>query len=503
MTRTRSQWRLRYGSPMRLLRSFLVALLFSDSLALAQGAEREFRGAWVATVNNIDWPSSRLLTMTQQKQELLAILDRCQLLRLNVVILQVRPACDALYPSKLEPWSEYLTGGPGKPPVPAVWDPLEFAVEQAHARGMELHAWVNPFRARHSTGTKTLVASNHVSKKHPEWVRSYGSQLWLDPGLAEVHDYSARVILDIVQRYDVDGLHIDDYFYPYPEPQTGTPKIPFPDGPSWAAYQKSGGKLARDDWRRDNVNRFIARMYREVHEVKPWVKVGISPFGIYRPGQPALIKGLDQFQSLYADPKTWLANGWLDYLAPQLYWRIDPPAQSFPALLKWWAENNPKHRLIVAGLNTYAVGTGTNPWPASEIARQVEIARGQSGVSGHIHWNMSALMKNRSGVVDELKRAEYPQPALPPAMRGGAAKPPAPKLTARATGKGAEFRCEMEGGAEARFFLVQERRDDGTWRTRIAAGHSFTQEQSPAPAVLAVRAVDKFGVAGEATVLAR
>ena len=349
---------------------------------------REFRGAWVASVNNIDWPSRPALTTEQQKQELLAILDRCQSLKLNVVILQVRPACDALYASKLEPWSEYLTGTQGKAPSP-FWDPLEFAVAQAHARGLELHAWFNPFRARHSSGT--VLAANHVSKTHPALVKTYGTHLWLDPGLPEVHDYSARVILDVVQRYDIDGVHIDDYFYPYREKDAAKKDLPFPDWASWKAYQSSSGNLSRDDWRRDNVNRFIARLYREVHAAKPWVKVGVSPFGIYRPGQPAQIKGFDQYESIYADPKTWLGNGWLDYLAPQLYWRIDPPAQSFPVLLKWWTENNPKHRLIVAGLNTTAIGAtsnyttsdaGNKGWPAGEIVKQIELTRQQPGAAG-------------------------------------------------------------------------------------------------------------------------
>ncbi|HWN96343.1 MAG TPA: family 10 glycosylhydrolase [Methylomirabilota bacterium] len=489
-----------------MIRPALITLLLVTSLRAATtyvpsnisppSPEREFRGAWVASVNNIDWPSKPGLSTDDQKRELVALLDKCQQLKLNVVILQVRPACDALYPSQLEPWSEYLTGQQGKAPSP-LWDPLEFAVAQAHARGLELHAWFNPFRARHSTGFGPR-ANSHVSKTRPSWAKPYGAHLWLDPGLREVHDYSARVILDVVNRYDIDGIHIDDYFYPYPEKGRDKKEIPFPDWTSWLNYQKAGGKLTRNDWRRDNVNRFVARIYRDVHAAKPWVKVGISPFGIYRPGYPAQIKGFDQYESLYADPRTWLANGWLDYLAPQLYWRIDPPATSFPVLLKWWTANNPKHKLIVAGMNTTAVGAQN--WPASEIVKQIEITR-QLSAAGHIHWNMGAVMKNKGGVADELRQV-YRQPALAPSL-SGAARLPAPRLTGRLTSRGVEFRCEMPNDPSARFFVVQERRSDGRWHTRVDAAKSFTQEQINFPGAISVRALDRFGHLGAAAVLER
>lgn len=493
-----------------VIRLALLGLLSAGCLRAAAGyapsnvsappVVREFRGVWVATLNNIDWPSKRGLPTEQQKQELIALLDKCAALRLNVVILQVRPGCDALYASKLEPWSEYLTGVPGQAPSP-FWDPLEFAVAEAHRRGLELHAWFNPFRARHSTGSKTQAAS-HVTRTHPEWVRNYGPQQWLDPGLAEVHDHSARVILDVVRRYDVDGVHIDDYFYPYPEPQAGSPKIPFPDHAGWAAYQQSGGKLARDDWRRDNVNRFIARMYREVHAAKPWVKVGISPFGIYRPGQPASVRGLDQFAALYADPKVWLANGWLDYLAPQLYWRIDAPGQSFPALLKWWAENNPRQRVIAPGLNVAAIkpAGGSQEWNAAEIIRQVEMARQQSGVSGHIHWNMGALVRNRDGVGDKLLRQSYPQPALVPAMLGNGTSPVRVlNLKLAVSGGNSSVTWASTNAADVRFWVAQWKAE-ARWQTRVLPpGGRLTIPG--APEAVSVRALDRAGRLGESATL--
>ncbi len=458
---------------------------------------REFRGAWVASVNNIDWPSQRNLTTQQQKDELLAILDKCAALKLNVVVLQVRPACDALYASKIEPWSEYLTGEQGRAPNP-FWDPLEFAVGQAHARGLELHAWFNPFRARHSTGSKNSLAANHISKTRPELAKSYGTHLWLDPGLQEVHDHSARVILDVVRRYDIDGIHIDDYFYPYPEKDAAKKEMPFPDWTSWGHYQKSGGKLSRDDWRRDNVNRFIARLYRDVHAAKPWVKVGVSPFGIYRPGFPAQIRGFDQYESLYADPRAWLANGWVDYLAPQLYWRIDAPAQSFPVLLKWWAENNPKRRMIVPGLNTTAIGG----WPAMEIVKQIKITREQAGVAGHIHWNMGALMKNKGGVEEALARNSYPEIALTPALNAGA-RPPKPKATARMKSGGVEIGVAGTAEANVHSLLIQTRSDRGEWELVMKQAQTLLWNRSPAPSVVAVRAMDRFGNLSDAMVFQR
>jgi len=476
-----------------------AAVRYVPSSLVPPAPDREFRGAWVATVNNIDWPSKPGLPVAQQQRELLAILDRAQQLRLNVVIFQVRPACDALYQSRFEPWSEYLTGTQGRAPSP-LWDPLEFAIVHAHARGLELHAWFNPFRALYATSS-SAPAPTHISQTHPSLAKAYGKQLWLDPGWAATHDHSARVILDVVQRYDVDGIHIDDYFYPYPEKDAAKKDVPFPDHASWENYQRRGGKLSRDDWRRDNVNRFVARLYREVKAIKPWVKVGISPFGIYRPGFPAQIKGFDQYESLYADPRVWLSNGTLDYLAPQLYWRIEPPTQSFPVLLKWWAENNPRRRMIVPGLNTSAVSR--EGWSAGEIEQQIRITRQQPGVSGHIHWNVSALMKNRGGITEALARGDYDRVALVPALGGAAPKLPVPRLSVRATKRGGEIRCDVAASPTARFLLLQERRDDGAWRTRVLAPRSFVQEGSPAPAAVSVRLVDKFGSLGDAVALAR
>ncbi len=318
---------------------------------------REFRAAWIATVGNSCWPSKPGLTTAQQKAELLAILDRAAALKLNAVIFQVRPACDALYQSSIEPWSEYLTGIQGRAPSP-FYDPLAFAVAEAHKRGLELHAWFNPFRAHHAQAVSP-IAPNHVSRAHPEWVRPYGKLLWLDPGEPAVRDYSVRVVMDVVKRYDVDGVHFDDYFYPYAETNSAGVKMDFHDDATWKKFGASSG-LARDDWRRHNVDLFINEIYHHIKAEKPWVKFGISPFGIWRPQNPPGIKGFDAYSEIYADSLKWLHEGWCDYFSPQLYWGIEPPAQSFPALLAWWNGQNIRHRHIWPGMDSLKVGV---KWP--------------------------------------------------------------------------------------------------------------------------------------------
>jgi len=294
------------------MRLVTLAILAAARLAAQDPppVAREFRAVWVATVGNIDWPSKPGLSTWDQQRELLAILDRSAALNLNAVVFQIRPGADALYASPYEPWSQFITGRQGRGPEPP-WDPLAFAVEQAHKRGLELHAWFNPYRAAYSRDT--LNSRTHISRTDPGLVREYGRYLWMDPGDAEVRRRSVRAVVDVVKRYDVDGVHIDDYFYPYPENDAQGKPIVFPDSVTYARYRKGGGKLARDDWRRDNVDKLVEQFYKSVHAAKPYVKVGVSPFGIWRPGNPAQIKGFDAYAQIYADSKKWLVNGWADY----------------------------------------------------------------------------------------------------------------------------------------------------------------------------------------------
>ena len=461
---------------------------------------REFRGVWVATVANIDWPSKPGLPADQQKQELLAILDRVQQMRMNAVVLQVRPAADALYASQLEPWSEYLTGKMGAPPSP-YYDPLQFAVEEAHKRGLELHAWFNPYRAHHPTATSEISAT-HLSKTRPDIVRTYGKHLWMDPGEEDVRKHSLAVVLDVVKRYDVDGVHIDDYFYPYSENDAAGKPIPFPDSVSYARYQTAGGKLARDDWRRHNVDMFIEELYREVKETKPWVKFGISPFGIWRPGNPAVVKSsFDAYASLYADAKKWLNNGWLDYWTPQLYWSMRGD-QPYPALLSWWVSENLKHRHVWPGNAPYRVRNDRQNWNADEIVEQIQATRAQPGASGNVHFSMRTFMRNQGGVNDAIESKSYTYFALPPRSTWlDHSAPPRPNVSVDAAHM---LHIEAAPGEQPLWYGVRMR-IAGKWYAEVIAAsrkdYPLLRANNVLPDAIAITAVDRSGNESDAVVL--
>lgn len=368
---------------------------------------REFRAAWVATVANINWPSRNNLSTEDQKREAIALLDLLKDNNFNAVIFQVRPSADALYASKLEPWSYFLTGTIGKAPQP-FYDPLEFWVEEAHKRGLELHVWLNPYRAHHATGG--AVTSQSMARKSPEnMIKLRNGMYWFDPASKKTQDHAAAVVMDIVKRYDIDGVHFDDYFYPYASYNGGAD---FPDHKTWSSYKRNGGTLSRSDWRRDNVNQFIKRVYSEIKQEKPSVKFGLSPFGIWKPGYPAGITGSSQYDELYADAKLWLNEGWIDYFTPQLYWPIDPPKQSFTALLKWWQSENTHDRHLWPGLNTVEVRAANR---AKEINRQIEETRKILPNSvGAVHWSIAGLTKNPT-LLKGLRDGLYSQKALVPA----------------------------------------------------------------------------------------
>ncbi|HEX4644453.1 MAG TPA: family 10 glycosylhydrolase, partial [Verrucomicrobiae bacterium] len=422
---------------------------------------REFRAAWVATVGNIDWPSQPGLPVAQQKQELLAILDRAARLKLNAIIFQVRPACDALYASPIEPWAPYLAGVMGKAPEP-FYDPLAFAVDAAHKRGLELHAWFNPFRASHPK-SKSPISGNHISRTHPSLVRHYGQYLWLDPGEPEVRDYSLGVIMDVVARYDIDGVHFDDYFYPYPEKDARGRIIDFPDETSWRRFGV-GGKLGREDWRRENINAFVQRVYSSIKTAKPWVKFGISPFGIWQPGNPAQIRGFNAYQGLYADSRKWLENGWLDYISPQLYWAVEPPETSYPALLNWWEKQNVKNRHVWPGNDLVKLGDQWKPW---EIVNQIRLTRKESGGPGNIFWSIKCLMENRGGFATVLERDLYAEPALVPASPWLEQKPPGKPVVQ--AGAGNDIVWEPAEAEKASFWVLQTK-TNSEWHTVILTG---------------------------------
>ena len=470
---------------------FAAGEIYRPTVVTPPEPPREFRGAWITVVaSNQDWPSKPGLTVEQQKAELIALLDRAAQLHLNAVIFQVRPACDAMYASPIDPWSAYLTGTQGKAPDP-FYDPLAFAIKEAHKRGLELHAWFNPFRAWHLL-SKSPVAPNHITRTHPELVRKFGEQLWLDPGEPAVRDYVLRVVIDVVQRYDVDGVQFDDYFYPYPQKDYAGRELEFPDYTTWQKFGLPGGQT-REDWRRANVNSFIYRVYQGIKTTKPWVKFGISPFGIWRPGVPAGInpKALDAYGRLYADSRLWLASGWLDYFAPQLYWPVDSPQQSFPVLLNWWVTQNVKGRNLWPGLNASDVGEKWNP---DEIARQIAITRRQPGASGEIFFHLRNLTENPAlaGVV----RSQYAQVALVPATPWLNSSPPGkPKISVTTSaGTNLVVRWEMATNEFAKSWVLQYRGTNSVWTTQILpanqGGCIFARS---APDVISISAVNRYG----------
>jgi uncharacterized lipoprotein YddW (UPF0748 family) len=415
-------------------------------------APREFRGVWVATVNNIDWPSERGLPAERQRAEALAILDKAKALNLNAVIFQVRPAADALYPSTLEPWTEYLTGKQGGDPG---YDPLKFWVDEAHRRGLQLHAWFNPYRARHNLA-KSDFASTHIAKTHPASVKTYGDYWWMDPGDAFASRRTAEVVADVVKRYNVDGVHIDDYFYPYPIPDPRAPKpkpgepgvtVDFPDQPSWDLYRKTGGKLSRDEWRRQNVDQLVERLYRTVHATKPNVMFGVSPFGIGRPDRrPPGIKGSSQYDTIYANVELWLEKGWMDYLAPQIYWKVGEKSHEFDVLLDYWISQNTQRRHLWPGLFASAINDSVKAWVPADILRQIDVIRARSPAGGHIQYSMIALMQDRQGITTKLAAGPYAGAALVPATPWLAtAAPPAPTLKNERDGRLRIVPGKMEG----------------------------------------------------------
>ncbi len=458
---------------------------------------REFRAAWVATVANIDWPSRPGLPTAAARAELDNIVARAHDLHLNALVFQVRPAGDALYASALEPWSEFLTGAQGRAPEPR-WDPLQHLLERCHAHGIELHAWFNPFRASHPKGSSP-PAPNHVLRAQPAACVRYGSHHWMDPGDPRSAAWTLRVVRDVVQRYDVDGVHLDDYFYPYPEG-----KQPFPDAKSRAAYTKAGGKLSLADWRRDNVDRFVRELERTVHQEKPWVLVGISPFGIARPGVPSGIQaGIDQFGQLYADPAQWLRTGRVDYLTPQLYWPIDQQPQSFAVLLPWWLGQNERSRHVWPGLDLNRMRDGKAPVRPDELDAQLALLRGRRpaelGSRGHVLFSFQTLRGDLPAVGGALRRL-HAEPALVPTTPWLPASDPArPELTLSGTSPNRQLAWQL--GPKTWAVAVQIETRTG-WHTEVL-GAGAAPFALPADArAVAVTALGRLGRTSSPAVLA-
>jgi len=467
----------------------LLLLCVSAQAETLPKAAREFRAVWIATVANIDFPSKPALSVEQQKTEILKILDLARELKLNAVVFQVRPMCDALYNSPIEPWSEFLTGEMGRAQN---FDLLQFVVEEAHLRGILVHAWFNPYRAYHPAA-KT-VSENHISKRRPDLVRKYGKYLWLDPSEPDVRRYSLSVVSDVVKRYDVDGVHFDDYFYPYPEKDTGGNRIEFPDDVIWQKYKVAGGKLSRDDWRRKNVNDFIESVGREIKRIKPHVLYGISPFGIWQPVPEKDIKGLNAYTELYADSKKWLQDGTIDYLAPQLYWETARKSLSFPVLLEWWQNQNVKNRHLWAGIATYRIGSNPN-FTVGEIVSQIETTRRIQPSAGNIGYSFKSLRNNVGGIQELLKSNVYKTDAIVPASNWiKSKKPVAPKAIIKKDGDKLKITWQEQGKIKAFWFVVYAKDKNG-WSYSIlpAATKSIGLSADRQISQIVVTSVDRLG----------
>ncbi|GET27617.1 glycoside hydrolase family 10 protein [Prolixibacter sp. NT017] len=377
--------------------------------------KREFRGVWVATVANIDWPSKPGLPVAKQKQEIIDLLNMNKRNGMNAVIVQIRPSADAFYPSELEPWSKYLEGKQGVAPKP-FYDPLAFFIKEAHKRGMEFHAWLNPYRVKNDT-LDTLAASNIVNQ-HPDWAWNYGKKMYFDPGNPHVRDFVTAVVRDIVKRYDVDAIHFDDYFYPY-----RVANQEFPDSTTFKKYPRGFAPDQIDDWRRDNVDLIIQQLSKAIKEVKPWVKFGISPFGVWRnkkddPDGSNTNAGTTNYDGLYADIIKWQREGWIDYTLPQLYWRIGHPLVDFDELAHWWARHT-YGRSMYIGQAVYRLDKHSKipDWRTpAELTDQIKMIRSIPGLEGSAWFSSKHFARHLEGFQKELRDEYYRTPAIVPTM---------------------------------------------------------------------------------------
>ncbi len=385
--------------------TFLVNNTFSQP-------KYEFRGVWVATVENIDWPSDKFLSTDSQRTEFIRLLDMHQRNGMNAVIVQIRPATDAFYPSQYEPWSEWLTGMQGRPPRP-YYDPLEFMITETHKRGMEFHAWMNPYRAEFSIGRSPL-SQTHITNLHPDWFLPYGTIKLFDPGNKEVQRYVTDVVRDVVSRYDVDAIHFDDYFYPY--------RIAGKEFPDTDSYIKYGNGLSKDDWRRSNVDSIIVMLSKAIKQENKYCKFGISPFGVWRnidkdPEGSNTRAGVTNYDDLYADILLWLKNKWIDYVAPQLYWEFSYKNAPFGILSDWWAKHS-YGRQVYIGHGIYRALEGNSAaWRNdNELPNQIKKIREYPEINGSIYYSSKWFARNPNGWNDSLQNNYYKYPAIIPPM---------------------------------------------------------------------------------------
>jgi uncharacterized lipoprotein YddW (UPF0748 family) len=389
---------------------FIVAYLLLPFFSFSQ-ARPEFRGVWIATVDNIDWPSKGNFNADSQKTEFIRILDMHQRNGMNAVIVQVRPATDAFYPSPYEPWSEWLTGKQGLPPSP-YYDPLAFMITETHKRGMEFHAWINPYRAIFTIG-RSSIAATHITNLRPDWFLTYGDKRYFDPGNKEVQQYVTNIVRDIVSRYPVDAIHFDDYFYPY--------RIPGKEFPDNASYLKYGNGMSKDDWRRSNVDSIILMLSNAIKTENSKCQFGVSPFGVWRSEDKDPVNGSktigasSNYDDLYADILLWLRNGWIDYVAPQLYWEIGHKIAPYEVLIDWWSKHTYGRNCYI-GLGIYRANSNAAWKDKTQITRQIELLRNTPNIQGMIFFSSKTFEKNPNGWSDTLRLNYFAEPAKTPQM---------------------------------------------------------------------------------------
>ncbi len=372
----------------------------------------EFRGVWVATVTNIDWPTAGNYNTTLQKEEFIKLLDGHKANGMNAIIMQIRPATDAFYPSPYEPWSEWLTGKQGQPPVP-YYDPLQFMIDETHKRGMEFHAWMNPYRAVFNIN-KTQLAATHVTRLHPNWFLTYGDKKYFDPGNKEVQQFVTAVVKDVVSRYAVDAIHFDDYFYPY--------RIPGKEFPDDEKYKQYGNGMSKDNWRRSNTDSIILQLFKAIKAENKNCQFGISPFGVWRNIDKDSINGSNtkagqtNYDDLYADILLWLKNGWIDYVAPQIYWEFEQKNAPYQVVLDWWSTHTYGKNCYI-GLGIYKAGSNTYWKDKTQLPRQIEALRNTSNINGMIFFSSKSFDKNPNGWSDSLRLNYFAVPAKTPAIK--------------------------------------------------------------------------------------
>ncbi len=430
----------KYMKKILLLTLIIFALLSNSVIPQTNYPKYEFRGAWVATVANIDWPSEKGLSSGEMIEELILMFDALKAAGINAILFQVRTECDALYESNYEPWSYYLTGVQGQAPSP-YFDPLEFAVSEAHKRGMELHAWFNPYRAVRKSGDYQL-APKHISVKHPEYILNFGDYQMLNPGLPGVQDLVLNVMTDVLVKYDIDGIHFDDYFYPY------TPKISDEDSETFVNFNRGFTNI--DDWRRDNINLLMRKIYKIILAVKPNVKFGISPFGIVQ-NYYAGTDGFNSYDILYCDPLTWLDEKIVDYINPQIYWEMEHEKAPYSKLLPWWATVTNGRHLYIGQYSSKMAGMNYEG-NKNELGMQLSLNRKTPNVSGSVYFSAKSISQNWSGLADTMINDWYKYPAFPPTMSWKDDVPPNRPIN---------FQAKVEGGVVFLNWELPEIAEDG------------------------------------------